>query len=238
MSDSKPWPPPRPSGGALIAPSLLAADFAQLGAEADSVAAAGADWLHLDIMDGHFVPNISFGFPIVESIRAATALPLDVHLMIVEPERYAEQFVRAGADAVIVHVETCGHLHGVVQAISASGAIAAVALNPVTPLESIFDVLPFVGEVLVMSVNPGFGGQSFLDLCLPKIRTARALMDKHGLESWLQVDGGVSLETIERCAEAGADVFVAGSAVFSADDPDAMVAALRAKAEGVGSQSL
>src|SRR5919107_649483 len=173
--------------GLQITPSILTADFAELGAEVRRI--PSADWVHVDVMDNRFVPNVTF------HVEAAAA-----------PVRLARE-------------------------IRAQGARASMALKPATPIEPYEDLLPELDMVLVMTVEPGFGGQSFLDLCLPKIRTARALMRKHGLETWLQVDGGISLETIERCADAGADVFVAGSAVFSADDPDAMVATLRAKAE-------
>jgi ribulose-phosphate 3-epimerase len=217
--------------GIQITPSILTADFADLGAEMARI--PGADWVHVDVMDNHFVPNLTFGPTMVEALARRSARPVDAHLMISEADRHAMAYAEAGAGSVTFHVEAAAAPVRLAREIKALGARASMALKPATPIEPYEDLLAELDMVLIMTVEPGFGGQTFLDLCLPKIRTARSLLHKHGLEAWLQVDGGISLETIERCADAGADVFVAGSAVFSADDPDAMVAALRAKAEAV-----
>lgn len=213
-----------------IAPSILAADFARLGDEARAVEEAGADWLHVDVMDGRFVPNITLGPPIVAALRAATTLPLDVHLMIIEPERYVADFVRAGAATVGVHVETCPHLHRTVHQIREEGARACVVLNPATPASAVEPVLGDIDQVLVMTVNPGFGGQKFIASMLPKITQLRRWIDERRLPVALEVDGGIATGTMARAAAAGADTFVAGTAVFGASDRAAAIAALRAEA--------
>jgi ribulose-phosphate 3-epimerase len=216
-------------GHIQITPSILNADFARLGEEVGRI--GSADWVHVDVMDNHFVPNLTFGPTMVEALARSTDVPLDAHLMIEDADSNALAYVEAGARSVTFHVEAAKAPVRLAREIRSHGARAAMALKPATPVDPYEDLLPELDMLLVMTVEPGFGGQKFLDLCLPKIRRARELMDKHGVETWLQVDGGVSLETIERCAEAGADVFVAGSAVYSADDPDRMVAELRARAE-------
>jgi ribulose-phosphate 3-epimerase len=215
--------------GIQITPSILNADFSRLGEEVRRI--GSADWVHVDVMDNHFVPNLTFGPTMVEALSRSTDVPLDAHLMIEDCDVHAPAYVEAGAASVTFHVESTRAPIRLAREIRAKGARASMALRPATPVEPYEALLPELDMLLVMTVEPGFGGQKFLDLCLPKIRTARELMRKHGVETWLQVDGGVSLETIERCAEAGADVFVAGSAVYSADDPDAMVRELRARAE-------
>ncbi|SDS68776.1 ribulose-5-phosphate 3-epimerase [Friedmanniella luteola] len=208
-----------------IMPSLLAADFANLQSAIESV--PGADGLHVDVMDNHFVPNLTLGLPVLESIRAATPMMLDVHLMITDPDRWAPAFAEAGAESVTFHVEAAAAPVRLARELRARGARASMALKPATPIEPYADLLPELDMVLIMTVEPGFGGQKFLDLCLPKIERTRALLDRVGGDVWLQVDGGVSVETVERCAAAGVDSFVAGSSVFGADDPDVMVTELR-----------
>ena len=214
-----------------ITPSITTADFAALGAEVARI--PSSDWIHVDVMDNHFVPNLTFGPTMVEALSKASPVPVDAHLMITDADRHAPAYVEAGARSVTFHVEAAAAPVRLAREIRRLGARASMALKPATPIEPYEDLLAELDMLLIMTVEPGFGGQKFLDLCLPKIRRARELMDKHGVETWLQVDGGVSLDTIGRCAEAGADVFVAGSAVFDAADPDAMVAALRDQAAAV-----
>jgi ribulose-phosphate 3-epimerase len=215
--------------GIQIAPSILTADFARLADEAAAV--SNADWLHVDVMDNHFVPNLTLGMPVVESLAKATDTPLDCHLMIEDPDRWAPGYVEAGASSVTFHVEACRAPIRTAREIRAKGARAAMALRPATPIEPYEDILPELDMILIMTVEPGFGGQKFLDVCVPKIRRTRELLDKHGLDLWIEIDGGVSVDTIERCAEAGADVFVAGSAVYAADNPNSMIDHLRTLAE-------
>jgi len=216
----------------LIAPSLLSADFARLGEEVRAVEEAGADWLHVDVMDGRFVPNITIGPLVIEAIRRETSLPLDVHLMIESPERYVDAFAKAGANTIGVHTETCPHLHRTVEAIREAGARAAVAINPSTPASAVQEVLGDVDQVLVMTVNPGFGGQKFIESTLPKIEILRRWIDERELEISLEVDGGIGPETIARPARAGADVFVAGTAVFRTGDYTEAIEGLRRSARG------
>lgn len=215
-----------------VAPSILSADFARLAEEVNAVEAGGADWIHVDVMDGHFVPNLTIGPMIVEALRPHTTLPLDVHLMIEEPERYIAAFARAGADIITVHQEACVHLHRVVHQIKEAGAKAGVAINPATPPEMLTAILDDVDLVLLMTVNPGFGGQAFIPGVLTKIRTVRRWLDERGLSHvHLEVDGGINAQTASQVAEAGADVLVAGSAVFGAADRRAAIAAIRAAAQ-------
>jgi ribulose-phosphate 3-epimerase len=215
--------------GARIGPSILTANWLELGEEIARAEAAGVDFIHLDVMDGNFVPNISFGFPVVEAIRAATTLPVDVHLMIEGPERYAERFVRAGADIVTVHVEACAHLHGTLMSIAAAGATPSVSLNPATPIGAIEEVIPIVGQVLIMSVNPGFGGQTFIPSALDRVRRVRSLIEERNPNCRLEVDGGIKASNIGRVVNAGADTLVVGSAMYAPElDVRGAVAELRA----------
>jgi ribulose-phosphate 3-epimerase len=211
-----------PHNHVLIAPSILSADFSKLGEEIHAVEKAGADWIHVDVMDGRFVPNITMGPPVVASLRNTTTLPLDVHLMIVEPDRYIQAFADAGSDVITVHAEAAIHLHRTLQLIRGAGKRAGVSLNPHTPLHAIDYVLDMVDLVLVMSVNPGFGGQSFIDAVLPKIEALRSRVEQRGLRTHIEVDGGINHETASRVVSAGADVLVAGSAVFRADYREAI----------------
>ncbi len=211
-----------------IAPSILSANFAKLGEEIQDVERGGADWIHVDVMDGHFVPNITIGPLIVEAIRPVTKLPLDVHLMIEEPDRYIPQFVKSGADYVTVHQEACRHLHRTIHLIKEQGAKAGVVLNPATPLVTIESVLEDVDLVLLMTVNPGFGGQKFIHSVLPKVKALRSMLNERGLGHVdIEIDGGVNPETARLCEEAGATVLVAGSAVFNQADRAQAIAAIR-----------
>jgi ribulose-phosphate 3-epimerase len=198
-----------------LAPSILTADFTRLGQQIQEAEAAGADWIHLDVMDGRFVPNISFGPLIVQALRPVTSLTLDVHLMIEQPEKYLTDFARAGADRITVHVETCPHLHRTIQQIKELGCKPGVTLNPATPLISLEEILPEVDLVLVMSVNPGFGGQVYIPGSTRKIARLRAMLDALGSQAELEVDGGVNLDTITEVVQAGATTLVVGSAVFN-----------------------
>jgi ribulose-phosphate 3-epimerase len=212
-----------------LAPSILSADFARLAEEAAAVAGT-ADWLHVDVMDAHFVPNLTLGLPVVEALLKHATLPLDCHLMIDDPDSWAPRYAEAGAGNVTFHVEAAAAPIRTARAIRSAGARAGMALRPATPVEPYADLLAELDLILIMTVEPGFGGQSFLDVMLPKIRRARELIGGSGQSVWLQVDGGVDEDTIGRCAEAGADVFVAGSAVYGRDDPAAAVTSLLAAA--------
>ncbi len=212
----------------LICPSILAADFSRLAEEVAAIERAGADWLHLDVMDGHFVPNISFGAPVIASLRRLTRLPFDVHLMIAPADPYLADFKQAGADHILVHVEAGPHLHRSLQAVRALGCTPGVVICPATPVEHVATVLDLVDIVLVMTVNPGFGGQAFLESALPRIAAVRRMIDASGRDIRLQVDGGIDSETSRRAREAGADALVAGSAIFGAPDYASVIEVLRA----------
>jgi ribulose-phosphate 3-epimerase len=211
----------------IIAPSLLSANFLKLGEESQMLNESAAEWFHLDVMDGSFVPNISFGLPVIAAIRKATSKICDVHLMIEQPDRYTEDFRKAGADILTVHIEACRHLHRNVQQIKALGMKAGVALNPHTPVEMLYDVLGDIDLVCLMSVNPGFGGQQFIPGTLDKIRTLRKRIDENKLDVLIEIDGGVTLENAPEIVKAGADVLVAGNTVFRSSDPKATISLLK-----------
>ncbi|MCA1606446.1 MAG: ribulose-phosphate 3-epimerase [Acidobacteria bacterium] len=209
-----------------IAPSILSADFSRLSEEIGAVKRGGATLLHVDVMDGHFVPNLTVGLPVVKSLAQATELPIDAHLMISEPGRYAEQFVKAGAKMVSVHVEADAHLHRTLAAIKAAGAQAGIVLNPATPIESLGEALPFADYVLVMSVNPGFGGQKFIQTSVDKVRRLRRMIEERQLDIRIEIDGGIDSENIASVVAAGAEIIVAGSAIFGTPDPEGAVRGL------------
>lgn len=211
-----------------IAPSLLSVDFGKLAEELAMIEEGGADWLHVDVMDGVFVPNITFGVKVIETCRKLTKLPLDCHLMVVEPEKYFDSFVKAGAATITIHVETAPHLHRQLMRIKELGAMAGATLNPGTSLETVRDVAADLDLLLIMSVNPGFGGQRFIPASVQRIARARTMLDETRSRAVLEVDGGIARETIGACWRAGADTFVAGNAVFSSNDPKAEIRALRA----------
>lgn len=215
-----------------IAPSILAADFARLGSQVAEAEAAGADWIHIDVMDGRFVPNITIGPLVVEAVRRSTRLPLDAHLMIVEPEKYIEAFVAAGADRLTVHTETCPHLHRTLQQIRDAGARPGVVINPATPLSAIEEIVTDVDLILIMSVNPGFGAQKFIEASVGRIARARQLLDRAGSRAEIEVDGGIDIHTTPRVVAAGATVLVAGNAIFR--QPDGVAAAIRALRQAIG----
>jgi ribulose-phosphate 3-epimerase len=219
----------RAAAGVRIAPSLLSANFARLADEVAMCEAGGADWLHIDVMDGRFVPNLTFGAKVIQTVRGLTKLPLDVHLMVVEPEKYFDDFAAAGANTLTIHVEAAPHLHRQLARIRELGCNAGVALNPATPVDSIREVIPDLDLLLIMTVNPGFGGQEFIPHSINKVARARVLLDEARSRAALEVDGGISRKTIGEVHRAGATTFVAGNAIFSAADPRQEIGALRAE---------
>lgn len=210
-----------------IAPSILSADFSKLGEQIQAVERGGASLLHVDVMDGHFVPNITVGLPVIRSISRSTVLTIDAHLMISEPGRYAEQFVSAGAQMVSIHIEADAHIHRTLMGIKAAGALAGVVVNPATPISQLEEALPFADYVLVMSVNPGFGGQEFIPTAIDKVRRLRRMIDERGLSTRIEIDGGIDRANIAEVVAAGAEIIVAGSAIFGTDDAEAAVRELR-----------
>jgi ribulose-phosphate 3-epimerase len=214
--------------GIQITPSILNADLANLASEVARI--PSADWVHIDVMDGHFVPNLTIGLPVVESLAKSISLPMDCHLMIDDPDRWAPAYIEAGAKSATFHIEAAAKPVQIAKDVRAVGGRVGMAIKPGTSLTPYLELIPLMDMIMIMTVEPGFGGQTFMDECLAKVEQARREINRHGGEIWLQVDGGVTLQTIERCARAGADVFVAGSAVYSAEDPDQMVATLRASA--------
>ena len=217
-----------------IAPSILSADFSRLGEQVDEVTKAGADYIHVDVMDGHFVPNITIGAPVVASLRSWTDLPLDVHLMIERPELHVSQFAEAGADIITVHVEACQHLHRLVETVKGLKIKAGVSLNPSTPLSSLDEILPLLDLVLVMTVNPGFGGQTFIEEMVGKIVRLRKILDSRRIAAELEVDGGITENIAPKIAKAGADVLVAGAAIFSKRDAGKALREIRRALDSVG----
>lgn len=214
-----------------IAPSILAANFSKLAEEIKDVEKGGADYIHIDVMDGHFVPNITMGPLVVEAIRPVTKLPLDVHLMIQNPDQYIEAFAKAGADYITVHVEACTHLHRTIQLIRSFGVKAGVVLNPATHVETIQHILEDIDMILLMTVNPGFGGQSFIHTVIPKIQKVKNMIDRKGLNIEIEVDGGINTETAKLCYDAGANVLVAGSAIYHHEDRKAAIQAIKSQLE-------
>ena len=211
----------------LIAPSILSADFGRIYEVVDLINGSEADWFHIDVMDGMFVPNISFGFPVMEAVKRRATKPMDVHLMIEKPERYIERFREAGAHVITVHYEACTHLHRVIQQIKETGALAGVAINPHTPVTQLVDILEDVDLILVMSVNPGYGGQKFIYQAIPKVIHLRQLLTERNLSPYIEIDGGIGLHNAERALQAGANVLVAGNAVLGAEDPLNVISSLK-----------